>query len=154
VLVVQRALVLRVDAAEPQQLRLDSVACADLGAELGSRDGCASVAEALQALPQRCEDALSALERARAAVGRSLAAALRVEREVLGAHLARLRTEAENLLASHGAADPRDAGDWVAQLGEQLRRVGTGALTVQRYPRPTVMMRLLGSEGGEESGCR
>jgi hypothetical protein len=153
VLVVQRALVLRVDAAEPQELRLDSVACADLGAELGSVDGCASVAEALQALPQRCEDALSALERARAAVGRSLAAALRLEREVLGAHLARLRTEAENLLASHGAADPRDAGDWVAQLGEQLRRVGTGALTVQRYPRPTVMMRLLGSEGGEESGC-
>jgi hypothetical protein len=153
VLVVQRALVLRVSAAEQFELRLDSVACAGLGAESGIQDGLPSVAAALRAGPHQWEHALAVVERARAGVGRTLATALRLEREVLAVHLARLRVEAENLLASHGTAGrPDDAGDWVAQLGEQLRREGAGALAVQRSPRQTVLLRLLSNEVLGDSG--
>ncbi|MFI5400527.1 MAG: hypothetical protein ACHQZQ_05705 [SAR324 cluster bacterium] len=153
VLVVQRALVLHLDGAERSELRLDSVACADLGRGGGTGDDLASVAAALRAAPGQGADALAAVERARAEVGRTLAEALRLERDVLARHLAHLRVEAQNVMAIRGGAErPDDAGHWVAQLGERLRRAGPDALAVQRYPRPTVMLRLLGGEQDGEPG--
>jgi len=150
VLVVQRALVLHRAGAERSELRLDSVACAALGRGGGTGEGFASVAAALRAAPEQGPDALAALERARAEIGRTLAEALRLEHDVLATHLAHLRVEAQNVMAIHGGAErPRDAIEWVAQLGERLRQAGPDALALQRYPRPTVMLRLL---GGEQDG--
>lgn len=148
VLVVQRSLNLRV-GGDDWVLRLDAVTCADLGRAGFDPDGLASVADALQAAPGQAGSALAAIERGREQVARTLRAAERMEHVVLAGHLARLRVESENRLATRClSGSPGEVRAWVARLGGQLRAEGADALTYQRYPRPTALLRLLnGSDG-------
>jgi hypothetical protein len=88
-------------------------------------------------------------------VGTTLSAALYFEREILTEHLARLRVEVQNLLARQGAEQlPEDIAAWVARVGQQLCLDGYDALTAQRYPRPTAMLKLLnpGKDSDSEMG--
>ncbi len=153
VLIVQRSLTLRLDASAraPLLLRIDAATCAELGRSGLTTEGMACVADTLKAAPDQAERALAVIERAREEVALTAAAARRAECETLTGHLVRLRIAAENLLATQGAAGPpADVAAWVAQVGVRLRLEGLGALSAQRYPRPTALLRLLGD--GDEVG--
>lgn len=144
VLVVQRSLKLRLGGTE-FVLRFDAATCAELGRGSAEADGIACVADAVQAAPHRADRALAVIELARAQVAQALREAVQAERETLPGHLAKLRVESENRLATEGAAGPpADVTAWVAQLGIRLRVEGAEALHAQRYPRPTALLRLLG----------
>ena len=153
VLIVQRSLALRLEAGArgPLQLRIDATTCAALGRGGHAAEDIACVADALQAAPGQAEQALATIERARQEVELMVAEARRAECETLTGHLARLRIAAENLLATQGTAGPpADVAAYVAEVGNRLRREGLGALSAQRYPRPTALLRLLAD--GEEDG--
>lgn len=152
-LIVQRSLVLRLEAAAraPLLLRIDAVTCAALGRGGAAAEGIACVADALKATPEQADLALAVIERAHQEVALTLAEARRAEGETLTGHLVRLRIAAENLLATQGTAGPpADVAACVAEIGSRLRLEGPGALSAQRYPRPTALLRLLAD--GEEAG--
>jgi hypothetical protein len=103
----------------------------------------------MRAESHQAERVLAVIEHAQAQVAQTLHEALQAEHESLAVHLAKLRVESENRLATAGVAGPpADVKAWVAQLGNRLRVEGAAALLAQRYPRPTALMRLLG--GTEE----
>jgi hypothetical protein len=149
VLTVQRALAVRMANGDATALglRLDSVACAMLGRNPAPDAKPMSVADALTADPAQAGDVRATIERARGDVRHTLDEALRLERDVLSRHLAQLRVEAQNLLASGGIDPPADLVSWVAHLGDELRRAGTDAFALQRTPRPSALLRLLSGEG-------
>jgi hypothetical protein len=149
ILVVQRALRLRTAAPEPLLLRLDSMRCADLGRTAALERQISSLADVLQANPGQVVEVRAAVNRARQQVGVVLQQAGRVENQELAVHLNRLRTEAQNVIASQGPAGfPLDIGAWVDGVSQELRERGADALALQQCPRPAALLKLLG-EGPE-----
>jgi hypothetical protein len=147
VLVAQRSLTLRSGEGE-FVLRLDSVACAELGRNGLDPGGIARVADTFRASPAQAERVLAVLEFARRQVSETLRAAAQAEQVTLAGYLAKLRVESENRLAVHGLTEsPGEVKAWVAWLGDQVRTVGAEVLASQRSPRPTVLLRLLHGSG-------